>query len=595
MPSPQTDPLRQAVFEALLHTDNLSRQERKERMDEVCATFDCASVTVYQAIQKVRRGEGLCRQTRSDAGTFRALTPEMFEYLRVQVQNRLYRSVKIIYREMQARYGDRCPSYSTIRAAVKEIERQEQATARALPEKRTFEHVNECWEVDYSKGDFFIADPRHNDGKPIRPPLACLIDGKSRAILWACYSFFEDTELLGQLIYNAIRPKSDHARWPMHGTPLVIRCDNGKVFKSAWGKDMLARLGIQADFGRPHVPQDKPIVERSFGSIHRMFEDTLPGSCGPDNKGDESVSEKTFRQVGGRYVDPRPLGERLDPAPLLTLDEANSALWAWITNTYHQRTHTGIGCSPLEAWDLDVRHVPERLDHNLAILQEVCFSAPEQRMARRGQITFNNITYQHPVLLGKDGSRGPYDGLTLPIRWIPADCRSILVYHPNRPEEFLCEAIAQSADWIHDDVASHREWKKVRQSKAARKKQQQDIIAGATVDDIEGIKRAVEQKEAEVFSIAPKGDEVPAALAPFSPEQREAVLEMLAGQDASKLDHTAIAILAEMTPEEIRTCDFEMFMDIPVFRFDVDAPTQQQREEASDLDDLCFDAAGGDS
>lgn len=533
----RTDPLRQFVFDNNLHTDTVPTDRKRLLVEQACSELGKHPVSVYRAIAKVKTEGSLSRCVRSDKGRIWALSPQAMEHLREIVANRRHLSYAKIHADLGKAFPTEHFCYNTVRAAIKVIERElEAAKIKHLPERRTFEHANDEWQIDASRSDFFIADPKHNGGKPTRVPLIVVIDCFTRSILWACYSFYEDTPLVGQLLYNAVRPKKDPG-WPMHGRPVALRCDNGKIFKSASAKDMVKSLGIRADYSRPHVPQDKPYVERVIGTIHRQFEDTLPGSCGPDNRGDNAVSAESFRLRGGRYYDRRPPGASKEPAPLLTLDEANSRLWRYIAEEYHQNTHSGIGCSPIVAWRNDIHNVPSRLDSWEPTLRLVCFTAAKTRNVRKGEVRINGLIYGHERLLN-------YSGLTLTVRYMPADCRSVLIY--DKWNELICEAIAQGAKFIHDDTCSVRTQKKGRQDDRRRVKAQRDAIENAKPHEIPDLKQKIASREEQTLAVALEGQQTPLAL--LSEDQRAAVPEHLRDRQWPR---SVVDELRGLKPDEI--------------------------------------------
>jgi len=574
--SENTDPLRQFVFDNHLHTD-LPTDQKRILVEQACSELGKHPSTVRRAIAKVKAEGSTSRRVRSDKGAFRVFSDEAFAYLKMLVENRHHMSGALIYRSLRDMYPDESFCDDTVRAAIKSIEREIQAAkVKHLPQRRTFEHVNDRWEVDGSRSDFFIADPRHNDGVPTRVPLIAVIDCYSRSILWACYSFNEDSVLVGQLLYNAVRPKADHSTWPMHGIPLELGCDNGKVFKSEHARDMVRSLNIAADYSRPHVPQDKPYIERVFGTIHRQFEDTLPGSCGPDNKGDEAVSAATFREVGGCYYDRKPPGANREPARLLTLDEANQRLWRYIAEEYHQNTHSGIGCPPVLAWVGDVWNVAGRLDYNDALLSKVCFSRPTTRHVRNGEVRLNGFTYGHNRLLG-------YHGMEVSVRWLPGDCRFVRAYDDHGA--LICEAVAEGATFIHDDVCSVREQRKGRLANVRRVRQQREAVANARADELPDLEKRISDRKAAVYSLAPQGNQVPLSLANLTPDQRAAIPESIRDKG---LPTWAAEYLKGLSPEQIAQADFEELQQ-DGFLFDLsdeDDRAAHAKEPASEGDDL---------
>ena len=141
--SENTDPLRQFVFDNHLHTD-LPTDQKRILVEQACSELGKHPSTVRRAIAKVKAEGSTSRRVRSDKGAFRVFSDEAFAYLKMLVENRHHMSGALIYRSLRDMYPDESFCDDTVRAAIKSIEREIQAAkVKHLPQRRTFEHVND--------------------------------------------------------------------------------------------------------------------------------------------------------------------------------------------------------------------------------------------------------------------------------------------------------------------------------------------------------------------------------------------------------------------------------------------------------------------
>ncbi|WP_187292981.1 DDE-type integrase/transposase/recombinase, partial [Mycobacteroides abscessus] len=135
--------------------------------------------------------------------------------------------------------------------------------------------------------------------------------------------------------------------------PDAIRCDRGAIFISEHFRAVLHDLGVDLLLSRGRKPTDNPHVERWHETLQRAVQQ-IPGYKG------RNTSER------GRLV-----GQE----PLLTAQELQQHLRAFIALDYHRSWHTGLvlpgepsaRVSPLEMWDAMVEatgriDVPQRSD-----------------------------------------------------------------------------------------------------------------------------------------------------------------------------------------------------------------------------------------
>lgn len=399
---------------------HLKAADRSAGIQAVCdqvqaAHGKCSVSTVYNHLERLRNGLPT-RKPRSDKGACRALPEEVQHAARQLFVSKRWCNTptKIIQRELQVKFPAVELSYDSLQRY------RDAVTAELSRYGRAFRRIevgapNEVWAIDCSPADFFCVAPGHD--KPLRVQLTVCEDACTRSIMYARYSLRTGFEEIGQVLYQSILRQSD--QWPQCGVPDHLLLDWGKVFVSDNLSRALDNMDVKRLLSHPYYPQDKGKCERVIGSVHRMAEALLPGYCGSDNKGEFNISpDKDFRrEAPGVWFDKRYAHN--DPAGrILTLDEANAYLWAWITGPYHQehRVRT-LNMTPLQAWAM---HAITPRMYSESFL-ELNFLSRKYPTVRRGRLACNAVEYLHPCLMA-------YNGLKLEVRYDPSDIRAVHCY-----------------------------------------------------------------------------------------------------------------------------------------------------------------------
>lgn len=261
------------------------------------------------------------------------------------------------------------------------------------------ERPNATWQADHTELDILILDA---NGSKARPWLTTVIDDYSRAV--AGYTVFLgapsvlNTSLaLRQAIWRKTQPA-----WPVCGIPDVLHVDHGSDFTSLHLEQAAADLRFGLIYSTVARPQGRGKVERLFGTINTELLAELPGYL-PDG---------------------RPASQ-----PRLSLPELDAALGAFITRTYHARTHQEIGATPLDAWRAD-GWIP-RLPESLEALDALLVMVAKPRVVHRDGIRFEGLRFTAPTLAA-------YVGESVTIRYDPRDIGEIRVFHRNA---LLCRAV----------------------------------------------------------------------------------------------------------------------------------------------------------
>ncbi|WP_349675497.1 Mu transposase C-terminal domain-containing protein [Pseudonocardia sp. EC080625-04] len=103
--------------------------------------------------------------------------------------------------------------------------------------------------------------------------------------------------------------------------PETIVCDHGKAYLSATFRSACRSLGISLQPAHPDTPTDKPIIERTLGSIATLFAQYVAGYV-------------------GRSVEHR--GHRAEQEAVWSMTELQALLDEWIVAVWQNRPHDGL-------------------------------------------------------------------------------------------------------------------------------------------------------------------------------------------------------------------------------------------------------------
>ena len=181
-------------------------------------------------------------------------------------------------------------------------------------------------------------------------------------------------------------PETAYACWR------AIRFDNARAHLAADSLNVACELlGCTVDVGPAYEPDDRPFVERFFGTVATQFTHRLPGTTG-------SKVGDILRELSNPSADLR---------LVVGLDELRELLAVWVWN-YNGAPHGGLGGrTPLEAMTAAIRdrrallrHLPESLRRNLCLLQSVHRARVRGHVGRgeKPYISFYHVRYTSPTL-----------------------------------------------------------------------------------------------------------------------------------------------------------------------------------------------------
>lgn len=329
------------------------------------------------------------------------------------------------------------PHENTIRNRIKAIS-GELAAAKRLGKKAAdkFKPIDGSFpgadwplsvvQVDHTKLDIILVDDHYR--RPIgRPWITLSFDVFSRMVTGFYISFDPPNALsTGLCLANAILPKEKllskfdvKNEWPVWGLPITIHADNAKEFRGNMLQRACDEYGINLEWrpvGRPHFGAH---IERSLGTFSKEIH-SLPGTTFSNTKErGEYNSEKNAA---------------------LTLSEFEAWFTIYIVDVYHQKIHSNLNTSPIEAFKLGVFGnnstpgvgLPARIADEERLMLD--FMPYELRSVQDYGVVIDEIHYYHDVLRRWINSVDPKDSRRkrqFTFRRDPRDISQIWFYDPE--------------------------------------------------------------------------------------------------------------------------------------------------------------------
>lgn len=203
--------------------------------------------------------KGLKNKIRSDKGKFRKIPHHLTELIDKVKREMGAISVKDLHRKLLIR-GYITPSditYETLRKFVNQRRLLQDDKEPKQRKKFEKEFINELWMVDFKQGKSI------RSGRGFKRSYLCaIIDDASRLLVGYEWGLNEDTALFAKTFKKAVS---------IYGTPKILYCDQGKVFRSNYIMQICARLGISLVNAAPYSPESKAKIERFNRTVQQMF------------------------------------------------------------------------------------------------------------------------------------------------------------------------------------------------------------------------------------------------------------------------------------------------------------------------------------
>ncbi len=228
-------------------------------------------------------------------------------------------------------------------------------------------------EIDTHTLDIIVIDPA--TGAILgRPFLACAIDVYTRAIIGTYISLYPPSALTTLAVIKDMITRPN--RGLPGGVPAQIIPDNGVEFKNSSFSRFCEALAITITPSQVKTPDDKPHIERFFGTLTRGVIQKHVGTTfsNPNERGDYD-SYKHAR---------------------MTLEEITSAIDWWINEVYHTAIHSETGRAPILAWE-DATQSIKPLSLTIDDANVLC-RQPFTRTIQQGCVQINGLHYYSHAL-----------------------------------------------------------------------------------------------------------------------------------------------------------------------------------------------------
>ena len=326
----------------------------------------------YHAREAADPISALCRKVRTDAGRRIAVSEALLKTLETQYGEHPRWTVQLHYDNLGAVVAEKpqlgqLPSYQSVLRRMREkgwwrrrepanpTEGQRKAAhRRESREIRSFEasHVHALWHLDFHQGSLKVLD---EEGRWLTPVACAMLDDRSRVCCHIQWYLTENAQNLAHALTQAVLKR---------GLPRALMTDNGSAMLAEETRDGLARLGVE-------------------------HQTTLPYSAYQNGK-----QEVFWAQVEGRLM------ELLRGTGPLRLEFLNNTTQAWVEQDYHRRSHSEIGCSPIErllAGPEVSRPAPDMESLSLAFTRRI---TRKQRLSD-GTVTVDGVRFEVPSRFGK--------------------------------------------------------------------------------------------------------------------------------------------------------------------------------------------------
>ena len=411
-----------ALYSSLRPLLDLAPAQRAALVPAVALELGKSEGSVWRLLRRLKEGgaAALNRKPRADRGEIRAPEEVKQFFLRRRLDP-LTRTESIASAALHTQR-----EFASIEIALGSLRR----LARTIPAiatmpkeewRKTFlpqgrweaPYPNHTHTFDFTRADVWCWDG-DEDHLPYRPWLTTIIDEHSRSLMWGLYTEETPSRVTMQsVLLRAWLPKATELKWPQHGLPTFLHCDNGKVQASDWLDEVCRTLNVDLGevlAGIRHTEvysgfqQGK--VERAHGIIHDHYERNLGlAYCGgsPQRRPEDCPGNTGGPKVWQGYP---------------TLESLNYGFRCWATSDYHQRRHRTLKMSRQDAWLLRVEGRLRAADEQY--LYTTLLQRAGTRLVHGTELSVNTFTYWHERLQG-------YHLTPLEVRWDPSDLSKVLV------------------------------------------------------------------------------------------------------------------------------------------------------------------------
>ena len=373
---------------APLVLERLPRGELTRRAEEIASRqYDipdsqrrAVSVdTLLDWASRYRNGgfEALAPKPRQDRGQSRSIDPQLASLIERLKRENPHRTGTTLLRELALSAGKDEPpvSASTLYRFLKQRGLSEKhLLAPHAHKKFEAELSNQIWQADMLFGPW-VARP---GGGRMQVFLHATLDDASRLIPHAGFYSSQGLDAALDCLRQSVRAR---------GIPVRLYIDNAKIYRSPQLARIAASLGTLIIHSRPYQPEGRGKIERCFRTVREQFL------------------------------------ANLDPKRLLSLEELNERLQAWIENAYHRSEHSALGTTPLLRWQRDIGHI--RQLSPATDLRRLFFHRLDRLVRRDSTFLLHNRMYEAPPHLA---------GHTIEVRFDPFDASQVEIWFQGQSQ-----------------------------------------------------------------------------------------------------------------------------------------------------------------
>jgi len=253
--------------------------------------------------------KGLYRRRRSDRGQARKKHADLLARAVVLKKEQARRSDKVLNSILKQQFGRGVPRSTLYRHLHREgaTRRKLGVSSEKVRCRWTREQPGALWVGDFEHGALVL-----HQGQSRKTHLSAWIDCHSRYIIEARYYLGENLDILVDSLLRA---------WGKHGASGELYVDNAKIYHAKALQLACAELNIKLLHRPPRDPPAGGLIERFFQTAQGQFEAEVRATS------------------------------------VLTLDELNRLLAAWLQQAYHQEVHSQTGQTPHERYHQEPRLV----------------------------------------------------------------------------------------------------------------------------------------------------------------------------------------------------------------------------------------------
>jgi transposase InsO family protein len=317
--------------------------------------------TLKRKLKKYRSGgfNALARKARSDRGEPRKVSVEVIATAIAAKKEQPRRSPMMLNLILAQQHSQTVPR-STLYRHLKEAGATRlklDVTQQKVRKRWTCAHTHDMWAGDFEYGPYVLVD-----GQSMQSYLSAFIDVCSRYIVAARYYVRQNFDVLSDTLIRGFE---------VHGVPLKIYLDNGKVYHAQALKRACYRLGTGLLHRAKGDPATGGIIERFFETVQSQFEAEVRAGA------------------------------------LLSLERLNEAFAAWLEVVHHQTANSETGQAPKQRYDQRLIAIRQA---DLAAVTESFFQQEERTVDKIfSDIRLDNRFYKVDPKLRGDRLRVRYD------------------------------------------------------------------------------------------------------------------------------------------------------------------------------------------